>query len=135
MKVLTYFLVGCVFSAGLVVSGMTQPLKVIGFLDIFGSSDPSLAFVMGTAVITTLVGYRIVFLSAKPLCEEGFKLPTLQHIDMRLIIGAVLFGIGWGISGLCPGPALASLVAGSIGIYVFVIAMFLGFFIVPKLIK
>jgi uncharacterized membrane protein YedE/YeeE len=135
VKVLTYFLVGCVFSAGLVVSGMTQPLKVIGFLDIFGSWDPSLAFVMGTAVITTLVGYRIVFLSAKPLCEEGFKLPTLQHIDMRLIIGAVLFGIGWGISGLCPGPALASLVAGSIGIYVFVIAMFLGFFIVPKLIK
>ena len=135
MKALIYLLVGCIFSIGLVLSGMTQPLKVIGFLDIFGSWDPSLAFVMGAAVLTTSVGYRLVFLNARPVYEESFKLPTLQHIDMRLLQGAVLFGIGWGISGLCPGPALASLVAGSIGIYVFVIAMFLGFLIAPRLIK
>ncbi len=135
MKALIYLLVGCVFSVGLILSGMTQPLKVVGFLDIFGSWDPSLAFVMGVAVLTTLVGYRLVFLDAKPLCEDSFKLPTLQHIDMRLLSGAVLFGMGWGISGLCPGPALASLVAGSVGIYVFVIAMFLGFVVAPKLIK
>ncbi len=135
MKALIYLLVGCVFSVGLILSGMTQPLKVVGFLDIFGSWDPSLAFVMGVAVLTTLVGYRLVFLDVKPLCEDSFKLPTLQHIDMRLLSGAVLFGMGWGISGLCPGPALASLVAGSVGIYVFVIAMFLGFVVAPKLIK
>ena len=135
MKALIYLLVGCVFSVGLILSGMTQPLKVVGFLDIFGSWDPSLAFVMGVAVLTTLVGYRLVFLDAKPLYEDSFKLPTLQHIDMRLLSGAVLFGMGWGISGLCPGPALASLVAGSVGIYVFVIAMFLGFVVAPKLIK
>ncbi len=135
MRAITYFLVGCVFSAGLVVSGMTQPSKVVGFLNIFGAWDPALAFVMGTAVLTTFVGYRIVFAKRKPLCEESFTLPTLQCIDIRLILGAILFGFGWGISGLCPGPALASLVAGSHGIYVFVFAMFLGFFITPRLIR
>jgi uncharacterized membrane protein YedE/YeeE len=110
---------------------MTQPDKVIGFLDIFGQWNPSLMFVMGAAVIVTAVGYRLVWKREHPLIEDDFNIPTYQALTPDLILGAALFGIGWGISGLCPGPALVSLVTGSLGIYVFVATMFFGFYAAP----
>eukprot|EP00919_Chromeraceae_sp_WS-2016_P067249 GHVR01158954.1.p1 GENE.GHVR01158954.1~~GHVR01158954.1.p1 ORF type:complete len:116 (+),score=4.35 GHVR01158954.1:2-349(+) len=88
---------------------MVNPDKVVSFLDIFGQWDPSLAFVMGAALVVTFIGYRIVFLTSKPLFEIKFRLPERNDIDKRLVFGAALFGVGWGLSGLCPGPALANL--------------------------
>ena len=133
MKLVIYFIVGSIFSAGLIISGMTQPIKVIGFLNVFGHWDPSLAFVMGSAVLVTLFGYRIVFMSDKPRYEVEFNLPIRKSIDVRLVLGAMCFGLGWGISGLCPGPAIASLVTGSIELTAFVAAMFAGFYVSPVL--
>ena len=131
MKLLCYYVIGSLFSVGLVVSGMTQPDKVIGFLDIFGEWNPTLIFVMGAAVIVTTIGYRLVWKRERPLIEDDFNMPTDKALTSDLILGATLFGIGWGISGLCPGPALVSLVTGSVGIYVFVATMFLGFYMAP----
>ena len=128
MKLVVYFIVGSIFSAGLIISGMTQPIKVIGFLDVFGDWDSSLAFVMGSAVIVTLFGYKIVFISDKPIYEREFNLPIKKPIDVHLVLGAMCFGLGWGLSGLCPGPAIASLVTGSIELAAFVGAMFSGFY-------
>ena len=128
MKLVVYFIVGSIFSAGLIISGMTQPIKVIGFLDVFGHWDPSLAFVMGSAVFVTLFGYKIVFISDKPRYEVEFNLPIRKTIDGRLVMGAMCFGLGWGLSGLCPGPAIASLVTGSMELAAFVAAMFAGFY-------
>lgn len=128
MKLVIYFIVGSIFSAGLIISGMTQPIKVIGFLDVFGHWDPSLAFVMGSAVVVTSLGYKIVFISDKPEYEQQFNLPIKKSIDIRLVLGASCFGLGWGLSGLCPGPAIASLVTGSIELTAFVAAMFGGFY-------
>lgn len=131
MKLLCYYVIGSLFSVGLIVSGMTQPDKVIGFLDIFGEWNPTLIFVMGAAVIVTTIGYRLVWKRERPLIEDDFNMPTDKALTSDLILGATLFGIGWGISGLCPGPALVSLVTGSVGIYVFVATMFLGFYMAP----
>lgn len=128
MKLVSYFIVGCVFSSGLIISGMTQPVKVIGFLDIFGLWDPSLMLVMSAAVIVTLIGYRIVLTFNTPVFDVDFHLPMKKPIDSRLVLGAVCFGLGWGLSGLCPGPAIASLVTGSIELASFVAAMFGGFY-------
>ena len=129
MKLVIYFIVGSIFSAGVIISGMPQPIKVIGFLHVFGHWDPSLAFVMGSAVFVTLFGYNIVFLSDKPRYEVEFNLPNKKPIDVRLVLGAMCFGLGWGISGLCPGPAIASLVTGSMELAAFVSAMFAGFYV------
>lgn len=110
MKIsLSTFIAGLLFGAGLTVSQMVNPDKVISFLDIFGNWDPSLAFVMGGAMIVTFMGYKLVLKNAAPFFEEKFRLPTRKDIDSPLILGAALFGIGWGLAGLCPGPALASL--------------------------
>lgn len=103
------FLAGLIFGAGLTVSQMVNPTKVIAFLDITGNWDPSLAFVMGGALLVTFLGYKLVLKSSSPLFDERFRLPTRKDIDKPLLIGAALFGIGWGLAGLCPGPALASL--------------------------
>ena len=127
MKLGSYFLVGALFACGLVVSGMTQPAKVIGFLDVFGAWDPALAIVMASALLVTYVGFRYVLRESHPLLATQFDLPRARVIDMRLIIGASLFGIGWGMSGFCPGPALVSLGSADGGVAVFVIAMFVGF--------
>jgi uncharacterized protein len=111
------FTAGLIFAAGLVLSGMTQPLKVMGFLDITavtkgpfpGLWDPTLAFVMGGAVCVTLLAFAWTHrLASKPLMAPEFHLPTMSHIDLPLVGGAVLFGVGWGLAGYCPGPALAS---------------------------
>jgi uncharacterized membrane protein YedE/YeeE len=117
---------GLVFGLGLTVSGMTDPAKVINFLDLAGTWDGSLAFVMGGGVVVAFIGYRLAFAAGTPLFDSQFHLPTATQIDGRLLAGAALFGVGWGLAGLCPGPALASLFTGSTGVLVFVGAMMAG---------
>lgn len=101
---------GTLFALGLGISGMTQPQKVVGFLDLFGAWDPSLIFVMIGAILVYGVGYRFVGKMPKPVFTSQFMIPTNRQLDRSLIVGAALFGIGWGIAGFCPGPALTSLV-------------------------
>ena len=117
---------GLLFGAGLSISGMINPAKVIGFLDLAGAWDPSLAFVMLGAVAVTAVGYRTVLCRDQPLLESTFTLPTRRDIDLPLLLGAGLFGIGWGLGGYCPGPALAGLGFGNLQTLVFVAAMLVG---------
>ena len=126
MGKLTVFISGLLFGAGLTVSGMVNPMKILNFLDITGQWDASLIFVMAAGLFVTLIGYQITFKRNAPLFASSFKLPTLNHIDPKLLIGAALFGLGWGLSGFCPGPAVASLVFGNRESYVFVGAMAIG---------
>jgi len=119
------FIAGLLFGAGLTVSQMVNPVKVISFLDITGDWDPSLAFVMAGALIVTFIGYRFVLKSATPLFNENFRLPTRRDIDRSLLTGAALFGIGWGLAGLCPGPALAGLGFAGTDAFIFVGTMIL----------
>ena len=126
MKVLAALLSGVVFGAGLFVSGMTNPAKVLGFLDVAGVWDPSLAFVMGGALAVNTVSFALTRRRAQPLFAETFSLPTLRDIDVELVAGALLFGVGWGLVGLCPGPALAGLSRGELAVYVFIAAMIAG---------
>lgn len=114
------FIAGLLFGGGLTVSQMVNPGKVIAFLDITGDWDPSLAFVMGGALVVTLVGYRFVLKRNGPLFGDRFRLPTRKDIDAPLLTGAALFGVGWGLAGLCPGPALASASFGGQNAYIFV---------------
>ncbi len=117
---------GLVFGIGLTVSQMVNPAKVLAFLDVTGNWDPSLAFVMGGALLVTFVGYRLAWRRPKPLLGERFALPTARQIDLPLIAGAVLFGVGWGLVGLCPGPAIAALTLGGWPVLLFVGAMVAG---------
>lgn len=117
---------GALFGLGLAMSGMTDPRRVLGFLDIVGAFDPTLAFVLGGAVATTGLLFHFVLRRGSPVLAETFQLSTLRNIDRRLLGGAALFGIGWGIAGYCPGPALAGLGTGSIEALWFVPAMFAG---------
>lgn len=135
MKVLSFFLLGALFAVGLGISGMTQPLKVLGFLDIFGAWDPALLFVMGSAVMVNFVGYRLAIGRAHPLLAAAFDIPTRRDIDWQLITGASLFGVGWGLAGFCPGPALVAVASGSHDVLLFVAAMFAGFMLKDLLIK
>jgi hypothetical protein len=119
-------LCGLIFGAGLLISGMVQPTKVLGFLDVFGAWDPSLAVVMAAALAVSIPGFRLAKGNVRPiLAPQGFW-PTRNDIDRPLIAGAALFGIGWGLVGLCPGPALESLATLSPGVFVFVAAMAAG---------
>jgi len=117
---------GLLFGAGLAISGLINPAKVIGFLDLAGNWDPSLAFVMLGGVAVTAIGYRAVLRRGQPMFEPSFSLPTRRDIDPPLLIGAGLFGIGWGVGGYCPGPALASLGYAHIETIAFVAAMLVG---------
>jgi glyoxylase-like metal-dependent hydrolase (beta-lactamase superfamily II)/uncharacterized membrane protein YedE/YeeE len=126
MPILTALISGLLFGLGLVLSGMSNPAKVLNFLDVFGLWDPSLAFVMAGAVAVTFVGFRIVFGRARPVLAEHFHLPTSQDIDAPLLIGAVAFGIGWGLSGFCPGPAVTALPMLAPGTLAFIPTMLLG---------
>jgi uncharacterized protein len=117
---------GLLFGIGLVISGMSDPAKVLNFLDLFGTWDPSLAFVMGGAVIVAFFGYRLVFKRKSPIVGGIFHLPTRKDIDGRILVGPAIFGIGWGLAGFCPGPALTALGVGASGTLVFVPAMFVG---------
>jgi len=119
-------LAGLLFGFGLLLSGMANPAKVLNFLDIAGRWDPSLAFVMGGAVIVTAIGYRLIFRRTKPILDASFRVPTSTEIDRKLVVGAAMFGTGWGLVGLCPGPALVSVALGASAIFVFVPAMLLG---------
>ena len=135
MRILSFLLLGVLFAVGLGISGMTQPSKVLGFLDIFGAWDPALMFVMGGAVAVNFVGYRLAVGRPHPLLATRFDIPTRRDIDWQLIGGAVLFGVGWGIAGFCPGPALVALAGGSADVMLFVAAMFIGFLLKDLLIK
>lgn len=117
---------GALFGAGLTVSGMTDPARVRGFLDLFGEWDATLAFVMGGAVVVMAVAWRIRARMAKPLFSDKFSLPDRGDFDPQLLAGSALFGIGWGIAGLCPGPAVASLALSPGPVLPFVIAMLAG---------
>ena len=119
-------LIGTLFGAGLALSGMMNPAKVAGFLDLFGVWDPSLAFVMGGGVIANFIGHHIVTGRAAPVFADGFSLPTRTDIDSRLLLGAALFGVGWGLAGLCPGPAIASILMAPGELALFVLMMLTG---------
>jgi uncharacterized protein len=120
------FLVGLLFGLGLILSGMTDPSKVIGFLDISGSWDPSLALVMGGAIAVGFFAFALAKKRTLSFLGGALHLPTSSQIDKPLIIGAVLFGAGWGLAGLCPGPALVSLASGQIKAAAFVVFMLAG---------
>jgi len=119
---------GVLFGLGLAVSQMVNPAKVIGFLDVAGKWDPTLLFVMGGALAVTVPAFRWVVKRSYPLFAAGFVLPTRKDLDPRLIAGAALFGIGWGLAGLCPGPAVTALVTLALPIAVFFVAMLAGAF-------
>ncbi|WP_209424955.1 DUF6691 family protein [Pararhodobacter sp. SW119] len=120
------FLSGLVFGLGLVISGMANPAKVLNFLDLAGAWDPSLAFVMAGAAGVTFIGYRLAWRQSAPVMSETFDVPTSTTLDRPLIAGAAIFGIGWGIGGFCPGPALTALPLLAPGTLVFVPAMLFG---------
>ena len=126
MQPLVSLVAGVVFGLGLAVAEMTNPLKVLDFLDLAGNWDPSLAFVMGGAVLVTLVAFRFVLRRPVPLYGDRFHLPTLTQLDRKLLGGAALFGIGWGLAGYCPGPALATILSGNSETWLFVPAMLVG---------
>ena len=126
MHRLTEFLVGLLFGLGLILSGMTDPGKIIGFLDIFGAWDPSLAFVMMGAIAVGFVAFALAKKRTTTILGGALRLPTASHIDKRLIIGSTVFGIGWGLAGFCPGPALVSMASGQIQALWFVSAMVAG---------
>lgn len=130
MKGLIGFVSGLIFAIGLVVSGMTNPDKVIGFLDIFRNWDPALVFVMGGAVAFNLVTFNLVKKKkSKPVFHTTFDLPTKKDIDKKLVIGSTLFGIGWGIAGICPGPGIVNLSLLDPKAVVFVVSMLSGMLI------
>jgi uncharacterized membrane protein YedE/YeeE len=126
MKVVMALLVGLLFGLGLILSGMSDPAKVLGFLDLAGNWDPSLAFVMGGAVLIGSLAFPFVTKRSKSILGDPMRLPTATKIDRRLVLGGLTFGVGWGMAGYCPGPALASLAQGGIKPMLFVIAMLAG---------
>lgn len=119
-------LAGLVFGLGLIVSGMANPAKVLGFLDLAGHWDPSLAFVMAGAIAVGAVAFTLANHRARSFLGAEMRLPSAHHIDRRLVLGSALFGIGWGVAGFCPGPALVSLGMGEVKALVFVAAMLAG---------
>jgi uncharacterized protein len=126
MSFIVNLALGLLFGIGLVVSGMSDPAKVLNFLDLFGTWDPSLAFVMGGAVMVAFVGYRLVLRRDKPIADGRFHLPNRSDIDGRILVGPAIFGLGWGLGGFCPGPALTALGLAAPGTLAFVPAMFAG---------
>ncbi len=135
MPYIVVYLAGLLFGLGIMISGMANPAKVINFFDVFGTWDPSLIFVMGGALVTTFIGYRLVLARQRPWLAERFYLPSNTTIDARLIAGAAIFGIGWGISGFCPGGALPTLGTGRIDVALFVAAMLAGILITRSVLE
>lgn len=117
---------GLVFGIGLALAGMLNPSKVTGFLDIFGLWDPSLAFVMAGGIAVNAMGYFLFVRGGKPLFASSFKLPETVHIDRSLLMGSALFGVGWGLAGLCPGPVVSSLLLNPVDMIIFVLIMCAG---------
>lgn len=132
-KIVVSLICGLIFGLGLLVAQMTNPAKILNFLDFTGAWDPSLAFVMGGALATTAIGFRLAWRSKGPLLDDSFQLPQKTRVDMRLVGGAALFGIGWGLVGLCPGPALTVLSFGGWEPVLFVVAMVMGMILFDRL--
>ena len=126
MRIISALISGLLFGAGLLISGMINPERVLGFLDVAGSWDPTLAFVMGGALTVSIIGYRVSKAMGKPLFDLKFHMPTANQIDIPLVAGAVIFGVGWGLVGFCPGPALAGLGSLNESLLIFVAAMIVG---------
>jgi uncharacterized protein len=130
MSLIVQFFIGLLFGSGLVIAGMSDPAKVLNFLDLAsiptGGWDPSLAFVMGGGVIVTFIGYKYVLKQQRPIFDTSFHLPKANKIDVPIITGPAIFGIGWGLAGFCPGPAFTALGTGSISAITFVVAMLAG---------
>jgi uncharacterized membrane protein YedE/YeeE len=126
MNRLSEFLIGLLFGWGLLISGMTDPGKVLGFLDLAGAWDPSLAFVMGGAVLVGLLGFTVAKKRSQSFLGSAMRLPTARDIDRRLVLGSLTFGAGWGLAGFCPGPALVAMGAGIPKAALFVVAMIAG---------
>ncbi len=133
MRLIALYLTGLVFGVGISISGMANPAKVLNFFDVFGTWDPSLAFVMGGALVVTFIGYRFVLKRPAPIMDARYHLPTAQDVDTRLIGGSALFGIGWGIAGFCPGGALPALGTGRWEVAAFVAALLAGMLIARAL--
>jgi len=135
MQTIVSLIAGLIFGYGLVLSGMSNPAKVMNFLDVAGAFDPSLIFVMLGAVVTTFIGYRFLWRLDRPLFTNEFQTSPKTDIDNRLVLGPVLFGVGWGLVGLCPGPALASLTFGGLSALIFFIAMLKGMIIAKLFVR
>jgi uncharacterized membrane protein YedE/YeeE len=126
LRTLAALACGLVFGLGLAISGMMNPAKVIGFLDVAGDWDPTLAFVMGGALLIAIPAYRVILKQRRPVFSGGFSLPAEEKLDASLIWGSGLFGVGWGLVGFCPGPAVAAMVTGLPAVLGFVAAMIAG---------
>ena len=126
MKTFTAFLAGLLFGIGLILSGMTDPSKVVGFLDVAGAWDPSLAFVMGGALLVTVLLFPLATRGSTILLGAPPGFPKAKPVDRRLVLGSLTFGVGWGLAGYCPGPAVASLARGGVAPIVFTVAMLAG---------
>lgn len=126
MQILISLLAGLVFGIGLIIAGMTDPARVLGFLDLAGRWNPSLAFVMGGAIVVALPAFAFAARRQRTVTGAPLQLPTATRIDRRLLLGALAFGAGWGLAGLCPGPALALLATGNGKVLVFVASMLVG---------
>ena len=126
MQIITALATGLIFGLGLILSGMTDPSKVIGFLDLAGLWDPSLAFVMGGAILVGVVAFQFARGREKSLLGDAMRLPTARQVDRRLVLGSLAFGTGWGLAGYCPGPALVAVAQGGTKPLIFVAAMLAG---------
>ena len=134
LKYISSAIAGGFFGFGIAISGMANPAKVLNFFDIFGTWDPSLVFVMGGAMITALIGYRLVFgVQKRPLFEVSFSLPSAKQIDRRLILGSIVFGIGWGIAGFCPGGAIPTFGLGHSESYIFIASLVVGILVARRI--
>ena len=133
LRLLTALVSGLIFGAGLGLAGMLNPAKVAGFLDLFGNWDPSLAFVMGGGILVNAAGHQLVQRRPSPLFADSFQLPLSQAIDRPLLIGSGIFGIGWGLAGLCPGPVVASLLLNPAGMIPFILLLLAGLWVGQKI--
>lgn len=132
MRLIIAYAIGIIFGVGIAISGMANPAKVLNFFDVAGTWDPSLMFVMGGALVTTFIGYRLVFGRSAPLFGTSFLLPERRDIDLPLVGGSALFGIGWGIAGFCPGGALPALGTGRWEVFAFTGALGLGIIVARR---
>lgn len=135
MKIATAYIIGLIFGLGISISGMSNPAKVLNFFDVAGSWDGSLGLVMAAALIVAFIGYKLVFARTKPLFEVNFFVPANHKLDTKLLSGAAIFGIGWGISGFCPGGSLPAIGNGSIEIIQFTAALLTGIFLAKAALK